>query len=32
MNKEILKFGDIKIEENEFCHHKSFIFFKRCRY
>ena len=30
MGKEILTFGDIEIEKNKFCRHKSPIFLRRC--
>ena len=32
MGKDIITFGDIETEKNEFYHHKSPIFLKRCTY
>ena len=32
MGKEFLTFEDIEIEKNKFYHHKTPIFFGRCRY
>ena len=31
MDKEMLRFGDIEIEKNNY-HHKTPIFLRRCRY